>query len=109
MTGVDFLDITRPPQWLAQASCAQVDPELFFPTKRRSTRAAKAVCACCPAQEPCWAYALAHDKRFGIWGATSRPERRRITHQPMRHTSQRAAVVVVEAVELSRSRPAGGR
>jgi WhiB family redox-sensing transcriptional regulator len=58
--------------------CAQVDPELWFPEKGGSTRAAKALCARCPVRPECLAYALTHDERFGIWGGTSERDRRRM-------------------------------
>ena len=35
------------------ALCAEVDPELFFPEKGRSSAPAKAVCAACPVTALC--------------------------------------------------------
>lgn len=63
---------------MAEAVCAQVDPELFYPEKGGSTRAAKSVCLTCSVWVQCLEYALAHDERFGIWGGTSERERHRL-------------------------------
>jgi WhiB family transcriptional regulator, redox-sensing transcriptional regulator len=64
--------------WAAQALCAQIDPEAWFPDKGGSTRAAKALCRNCEVREECLAWALAHHERYGIWGGLSERERRQI-------------------------------
>jgi len=74
----DFLNITAPPEWMADGLCAQVDPDLWFPDKGGSTEAARAVCRRCPVQAECLSYALAHDERFGVWGGTSERARHRM-------------------------------
>ena len=76
----ELLGLAGSPGWWFAGLCAQTDPELFFPEKGGSTRAAKAVCAGCPVRAECLGYALAHDERFGVWGGTSERERRRLTH-----------------------------
>lgn len=65
--------------WMASGSCAQTDPEAFFPEKGGSTRAAKIVCAGCDVRPECLNYALTHNERFGIWGGLSEKQRRRMT------------------------------
>ncbi len=65
-------------RWMADALCAQVEGNLFFPDKGGSTRDAKAVCSACPVRGPCLDYALDHDETYGIWGGTSERERRRL-------------------------------
>lgn len=62
--------------WADEAVCAQTDPEAFFPEKGGSSRQAKAICRRCEVRRECLSYALEHDIRFGIWGATSERERR---------------------------------
>jgi WhiB family redox-sensing transcriptional regulator len=62
--------------WMADALCAQTDPDAFFPERGESPRPAKAVCLTCPVCEDCLAYALEHGERFGVWGGTSERERR---------------------------------
>lgn len=55
-------DVAR--DWRADALCAQVDPELFFPTAERgdlyeaAVAAAKRVCAGCPVRQRCLDFAL---------------------------------------------------
>ena len=67
--------------WQDLARCTEVDSEIFFPGKGGSTREAEKVCAGCEVREPCLEYALAHYEDHGIWGGTSRNERRRIRAQ----------------------------
>ena len=75
-----LLGLGDSPWWWFAALCAQTDPELFFPEKGGSTRAAKRVCAGCPVRAQCLEHALAHDERYGVWGGTSERERRRLKH-----------------------------
>lgn len=66
------------PHWSDLGLCAEVGGDLWFPPKGGSTREAKAICRRCPSVVPCLEYALANDEKFGIWGAKSERERRRI-------------------------------
>ena len=79
MSAPDLLNIEKPPEWMADGLCAQVDPELWFPEKGGSTRQAKAVCARCTVRPECLTYALANDDRFGVWGGVAERDRRRMT------------------------------
>jgi WhiB family redox-sensing transcriptional regulator len=67
--------------WQAQANCAGVDPDLFFPERGASTREAKAVCRACVVRQECLEYALVNGEKFGIWGGLSERERRRLRRQ----------------------------
>lgn len=60
-----------------QGLCAQVDPELFFPTQGETGAAARQVCAACPVTAQCLQIALAAGVS-GIWGGTSHAERRKM-------------------------------
>ena len=82
MSAPDFLNITKPPEWMAGGLCAEVDPELWFPEKGGSTREAKQLCARCPVHPECLAYAIAHRERHGVWGGTTERERRRMRRAP---------------------------
>ncbi|MDA8313969.1 MAG: WhiB family transcriptional regulator [Actinomycetota bacterium] len=73
--------------WIEQANCRGVDPELFFPARGEPTRDAKALCKGCVVREECLDYALAHGERWGIWGGTTERDRRRLR----RSLRQRAA------------------
>jgi len=70
----DGLDRT----WQRRANCMGVDPELFFPERGASTREAKEVCRGCVVREDCLEFAIANSEKFGIWGAMSERERRRV-------------------------------
>lgn len=73
---VDANDLDR--AWMDHGACVGLDPDMFFPERGASTREAKAVCADCPVEGLCLAWALANGERFGIWGGKSERERRRI-------------------------------
>lgn len=66
-----------PHSWLAEALCAQTDPETFHPEPGRSAELAKLVCAACPVRAACLAHALMYNER-GVWGGTTDSERRQI-------------------------------
>lgn len=67
------MDLTPAP-WMANAVCAGVDAELWFPEKGGTNQAAKAICRRCPVIAECLEYALARQE-LGIWGGTSERER----------------------------------
>lgn len=62
--------------WEDQALCAEADPELFFPDKGGSSRAAKTICKQCPVRLHCLETSLANDELFGTWGGLTERERR---------------------------------
>lgn len=66
------------PAWHADALCAQVDGDLFFPDKGESTREAKAICRQCPVRAECLLWALDNAEPYGIWGGLSERDRRRL-------------------------------
>lgn len=86
MTATMNLLIDRPP-WMADALCAETDPDAFFPEQGASVAAAKAVCARCLLQAKCLDYALANGERFGVWGGTSEKDRQAM--RPRRRRSGR--------------------
>ena len=62
--------------WQHYARCAEVDPELFFPSRGEVCESAKRICRACEVKGPCLEYALEHDGLLGIWGGMSEGERR---------------------------------
>ncbi len=82
MERVSDCDITslllQPVEWQKNAACGEydVDPEIFFPERGHSSKAARDVCARCPVVDECLSYALDTKAEFGIWGNTSERERR---------------------------------
>ena len=87
------------PRFNGDALCAEVDPELFFPDKGGSAKAAKNVCARCDVRDQCLAWALEHTEA-GVWGMTSDTERRDMKKKirrtgrfpkPIEHGTERGA------------------
>lgn len=70
--------------WAAEGACRDQNPALFFPERTTQAGAeydaARAVCASCPALEPCRAYGLENDPP-GMWGGLSERDRRRIRRE----------------------------
>jgi WhiB family redox-sensing transcriptional regulator len=74
----DLEDMAAATEWMTWALCSEVDPEAFFPEKGGSPKRAKQVCAGCPVREECLSYALDNGIDWGVWGGTTREERRQI-------------------------------
>lgn len=70
--------LLQPVEWQANARCSEVEPEIFFPERGGSSKAARAVCSKCDVRAQCLEYALNNKEQFGIWGGTSERERRRL-------------------------------
>lgn len=70
----DVLDLAAL-AWQADALCAQIDSEVFFPELGQPSRAAKRVCSMCTVRAECLAYALETRQTYGIWGGASERER----------------------------------
>ena len=68
--------IPKPPKWMADALCAQVDTDVFFPEQGASVRMAKTVCLRCDVRKEGLEYAVNSGERFGVWGGKSERERR---------------------------------
>jgi WhiB family redox-sensing transcriptional regulator len=77
--------------WQAMARCVEADPEIFFPERGGSSKAARAVCSECTVRQECLLYALANREQFGIWGGTSERERRRLRRMAPSRTRVSAA------------------
>lgn len=73
--------LLQPVEWQADARCAEVDPEIFFPERGGSSKAARSVCNGCAVRMQCLEYALNNKEQFGIWGGTSERERRRLRRE----------------------------
>jgi WhiB family redox-sensing transcriptional regulator len=67
--------------WQDFANCKGADPDLFFPERGASTRQAKSICRECTVREECLEFAIVSSEKFGIWGAMSERERRKIRRE----------------------------
>jgi WhiB family transcriptional regulator, redox-sensing transcriptional regulator len=66
--------------WRSLAACRFADPDLFFPISSSGPSVAqvvqaKAICAGCPVQRQCLAFALRTHQVHGVWGGLSEQER----------------------------------
>jgi WhiB family redox-sensing transcriptional regulator len=76
---VEIFDVTITEQeWKVLGLCSQTDPEVFFPERGGSPRAAKQVCGQCDVRTKCLQTALDNQERFGVWGGLSERERRKL-------------------------------
>lgn len=55
-------------EWVEQATCRSVDPELWFPDNPRQSYHAIALCVQCPVQRQCLKLSLDTKAEFGVWG-----------------------------------------
>lgn len=68
-------------EWMAEGSCREQAPSLFFPSDGVGVEVARRICATCPVKEPCLEYALRNGIDHGVWGGASERERRRIARR----------------------------
>jgi WhiB family transcriptional regulator, redox-sensing transcriptional regulator len=70
-----------PGEWVDQALCAQVDPELFWsdPMTGPNAKKAQQVCLGCPVIDDCLKYALDTNQSQGIWGGLTPSQRLALT------------------------------
>jgi len=66
--------------WQADAKCAGMPADLFFPEQGSHTAssAGKKVCKTCPVTAACLEYAVVTRQLVGIWGGLTEEERRRM-------------------------------
>ena len=55
-------------EWVEEAVCRTVDPELWFPEHTNQEWPAVEICASCPVQRKCIQYSFDHEIEFGVWG-----------------------------------------
>ncbi len=74
-------------EWAAEAACAEMDSDIFFPDEQRNSRInkeltaeAKQICSECPVREECLDYALENHREMlgGIFGGYTEKERKRL-------------------------------
>jgi len=86
----EALDATGP------VACQTADAEAWWPDSKDAygpaARMAVEACRRCAAAEPCLAYAIAADHRYGIWGGTLPQERRAMRWETSRNTPDLTAL-----------------
>jgi len=78
-------------EWQDGANCTGANANLFFPERGASTRTAKAICRACAVRVDCLEFAITTGEKFGIWGAMSERERRRVRKERQIAASRRAS------------------
>lgn len=68
-----------PGEWVTDALCAQVDPELFHLRDGQSGRAAKKVCDLCEVKAMCLAFAVVVDDPNAVYGGKTPNQRKALT------------------------------
>lgn len=73
-----LLAIINHQPWMAQGRCVGMDPDLFFPERGETVKAAEAkrICQGCPVKRQCGEYAVQTGDVYGIWGGKSNKDRR---------------------------------
>lgn len=77
-------------EWLDQAACREMDPDIFFPSSggaigHEETERAKAACSRCGVSTHCRDWAIETNQVEGIWGGLSLTERRRHARRERTH------------------------
>lgn len=62
-------------EWMDEANCLGLDPDLMFPERGNPAHQAKQICAGCTVRAECLEFSLLNNERFGIWGGLSAKER----------------------------------
>ncbi|XAS74974.1 WhiB family transcriptional regulator [Dermatophilaceae bacterium Sec6.4] len=96
--------------WRDQAACRDEDPELFFPIGTtgpavQQVEDAKAVCRRCPVIGPCLEFAMETGQDEGIWGATTKDERRALKRQRAGSSGQSLSSTARDGVDLVPAAP----
>jgi WhiB family redox-sensing transcriptional regulator len=75
---LDDIDVGEQ-EWRLDAACLNVsDPDVFFPARGASSKAAKAMCRRCRVRDACLSFALEGGIPYGIWGGLSPDQRRKL-------------------------------
>lgn len=66
--------------WMLDGACVGENPEHWFPTPGSGDLIDYAIglCNTCPVRVRCLTYALKTDSAWGVWGATTEGQRRKI-------------------------------
>lgn len=65
-------------EWVEQATCRSVDPEVWFPEIPAHSHQAVALCVQCPVQRQCLKYSFDTRAEFGVWGGMGSVKRTKL-------------------------------
>lgn len=65
-----------PVPWMSSAACANVGPDLWFPTNPEHSGPALRICSSCPVVAACREYAIESGQRWGSWGSMTQQQLR---------------------------------
>ena len=69
-------ELIRRPEWMADANCRGLDPEMFFPGRGATIDNLREICRRCDVQAECLTYAINNGEKNGFWGGKSERQRR---------------------------------
>lgn len=75
------LDDELRPSWQHRGLCRSYPVDLWFPERSEHATAAKALCAQCPVEAQCRAWAISQPALLGVAGGLSAEERQRLRRQ----------------------------
>lgn len=83
-----------PYDWMDDALCRQISPDIFHPTVQEQSIAnkAKKVCVNCPVISNCLDYALSMPGITGIYAGTTEKERRQMRRREYREAKRTESV-----------------
>ena len=82
--------------WCQRALCKDHTTSDCYPKRGESTLHIKTICRACPVVKPCLEFAMRNKEKFGIWGATSERERRRIRSAQTHNKKEEREVSITE-------------
>lgn len=62
-------------EWVEQATCRSVDPEVWYPDYVGQEWDAVKICAQCPVQRECMTASFDQEEQFGVWGGVTHWDR----------------------------------
>jgi WhiB family transcriptional regulator, redox-sensing transcriptional regulator len=65
-------------EWMDNALCREIGPELFFPDAGGGSATARQICGKCSVKTQCLNFALSFPSMIGIWGGTTERQRRKL-------------------------------
>ena len=71
------MKLPEQPEWFAQAACARVGGDWWFPEEPEELRQAKRICRGCEVRLQCLRFAVENGGQRGVWGGLASHRQRR--------------------------------